>query len=219
MPRQRTIFIVYFFILILDLILLWLQKDELRWFTKTMLMPLLMFTVWVNRQHIQLFSIIVAALFFSWVGDVLLLMKGMFIPGLVSFLAAHICYILYFLRIQPSKKGLLQFQPLIGLPVIVYITLFEVMLYPFLDTLKIPVTVYGITIGSMLLMSINMRRKLNDDASTLFFNGALQFIISDSLLAITLFAYPSKAISVCVMLTYASAQYLLVKGAMKTHHT
>jgi uncharacterized membrane protein YhhN len=217
MLPQRTIFILYFFVLASDLGLLWLQSNELRWFTKPLLLLLLMLVVWRNRKQIRLFTILLAALLFSWAGDVFLLMKQMFIPGLASFLAAHVCYIFYFLKIQPAKKGLLQFQPLIGIPVVVYILLFLVMLYPFLDTLKIPVTVYGITIGLMLLMSINMKRKLNDDASSLFFNGALQFVISDSLLAVNLFAYPSTVISLCVMLTYASAQYLLVRGAMLAH--
>jgi uncharacterized membrane protein YhhN len=70
----------------------------------------------------------------------------------------------------------------------------------------------------MLLMSINTKRKLNADASALFFNGALQFVISDSLLAVNMFAYPSYVISICVMLTYASAQYLLIRGAMSANH-
>ncbi len=214
MLRQRTIFIIYFFVVLLDLLLLWLQKPELRWFTKPLLMPLLMITVWRNRNTVQLFSIILAALFLSWAGDVLLQMKGMFIPGLISFLLAHICYIFYFIRLQPAKKGLIQFQPLIGIPVVVYVVLFLFLLYPFLDVLKIPVTVYGITIGTMLLMSMNMKRKLNDNASALFFNGALQFVISDSLLAVNMFAYPEIILSLCVMLTYASAQYLIVRGSM-----
>lgn len=214
MQRQRIIFIIYFLVLVTDLILIWLQKNDYRLLSKSLLMPLLMMAVWFNRKNTHLFSIILAALFLSWAGDVLLQMKGLFIPGLASFLLAHICYILYFMRIQPGKKGLLQFQPLIGIPVLVYVVLFLFLLYPFLDTLKIPVTVYGITIGAMLLMSINMKRKLNDDASALFFNGALQFVMSDSLLAANMFVYPDVILSLCVMLTYASAQYLIVRGAM-----
>jgi uncharacterized membrane protein YhhN len=64
-------------------------------------------------------------------------------------------------------------------------------------------------------MAINTKRKLNEDASTLFFNGALQFAISDSLLAVNMFAYNSVVLSICVMLTYASAQWLIVSGSMK----
>ncbi|MFN0082279.1 MAG: lysoplasmalogenase [Ferruginibacter sp.] len=216
MFRQLPIlFALYFFITVLDLVFIYFNLTDLRWFTKPLLMPLLLIAVFTKRTEIKLYQLIVSALFFSWVGDVLLQMKGMFIPGLISFLLAHIFYIVYFIKIQQQKKGILQLQPLIGIPVLVYILIFLFLIYPFLDALKIPVTVYGITIGTMLLMAINTKRKLNDDASALFFNGALQFVISDSLLAVNLFAYNSVVLSLCVMLTYASAQWLIVRGSMK----
>ena len=212
--QVRLLFLLYFFVTALDLLFIYCNLAQLRWFTKPFLMPLLMFVVFTKRLDIKYFKLFLAALLLSWMGDVLLQMKGLFIAGLLSFLLAHVVYIVYFLKIQPQKKGLLQWQPLIGIPVLVYIFIFLYLLYPFLDALKMPVTVYGITIGIMLLMAINTKRKLNDNASTLFFNGALQFVISDSLLAVNLFAHHSVVLSLCVMLTYASAQWLLVKGSM-----
>ena len=212
--QVRLLFLLYFFVTAVDLLFIYFNLAQLRWFTKPLLMPLLMFVVFTNRLSIKFFKLFLVALFLSWMGDVLLQMKGMFIAGLLSFLLAHVVYIVYFLKIQPQKKGLIQWQPLIGVPVLVYILMFFYLLYPFLDALKIPVTVYGITIGIMLLMAINTKRKINDNASTLFFNGALQFVISDSLLAVNLFAHHSMILSLCVMLTYASAQWLLVKGSM-----
>jgi uncharacterized membrane protein YhhN len=214
--KTRFLLIVFWIVTLADLLLTWFNKNELRWFTKPLLMPLLATTFYFGsaKKNGQLFYFILLALFLSWGGDVLLQIKGMFIPGLVSFLLAHVCYILYFIKTNPGKKGLLQFQPLIGLPVLVYILLFLYLLYPFLDALKIPVTVYGITIGTMLLMAINTKRKLTGNVSALFFNGALQFVISDSILAVNLFAYPDTVLSICVMLTYCSAQYLIVRGAL-----
>lgn len=212
----RLLFVIFWIIALADLLLTWFNKPELRWLSKPLLMPLLAIAFYLGstKKKGRLFYFILLALFLSWGGDVLLQMKGLFIPGLVSFLLAHVFYILYFMKTNAGKKGLLQFQPLIGLPVLVYIILFLYLLYPFLDALKIPVTVYGITIGTMLLMAINSKRKVSDDASTLFFNGALQFVLSDSLLAVNLFAYPNQLLSLCVMITYCSAQYLIVKGAL-----
>jgi len=66
----------------------------------------------------------------------------------------------------------------------------------------------------MLLASINMRRKTGDQAATLFISGAFLFVLSDSMLAVNLFAYNHLILSVCVMLTYAAAQYLIVRGVM-----
>lgn len=214
--RVQLFLVLYWFIAVCDLLLIYFNKPELRWFTKPLLMPLLAVAFYVGstKKNGQLFYFILTALLLSWAGDLLLQMHGMFIPGLVSFLLAHIFYIFYFYKTNSGKKGLLQFQPLIGLPVLVYIVIFLYLLYPFLDTLKIPVTIYGITIGSMLLMAINTKRKASADASALFFNGALQFVISDSILAVNMFAVTHVVLSLCVMITYASAQYLIVKGAL-----
>lgn len=214
--HAKTIFGIYALVVMLELLFIYFDQAQLRWFTKPLLMPLLMigfYTVSAKRSG-TVFCLILVALFLSWAGDVLLQMKGMFIPGLLSFLLAHVFYIVYFIKTGKGKKGLLQLQPLLGIPVLVYILIFLWLLYPFLDALKIPVTVYGITIGTMLLMAINTKRKLNNDASALFFIGALLFVISDSLLAVNLFAVNHLVLSLGVMLTYASAQFLIVKGAL-----
>ena len=218
MKQPATIvFRIYALVVVCELLLIYFQQPEWRWFTKPLLMPLLLLGFYVgsaNRNN-KGFYFIVAALILSWAGDVLLQMKGMFIPGLISFLLAHIFYIVYFIRSNPVKKGLLQYQPLLVIPVLLYILLFLWLIFPYLNALKIPVTVYGITIGTMLLASINMRRKTNDKAATFFLIGALLFVVSDSLLAVNLFAYSSMLLGLCVMLTYASAQYLIVRGALQ----
>ncbi len=214
--QSKIIFGIYAVVVVLELLFIYFDQPQLRWFTKPLLMPLLMLGFYSAsaKRSGTLFYLILLVLFLSWAGDVLLQMKGMFIPGLISFLLAHVFYIIYFIKTGKGKKGILQLKPLIGIPVLIYIIIFLWLLYPFLDALKIPVTVYGITIGTMLLMAINTRRKVNDDAATLFIIGALLFVISDSLLAVNLFARSHFVLSLCVMLTYASAQYLIVKGAL-----
>lgn len=208
---------MYWVVLVADLAFIYWPMPEARWLTKPMLMPLLIGAYLkhpATHPQASFTATMVAALFFSWVGDVLLQFKGLFIYGLVSFLIAHLFYTTYFLKAGKEKKGLLQFQPLIGLPVLVYLLVFLMLLYPFLDKLKLPVTIYSMVIVTMLLSSINLRNRIGHDASALFFHGALQFVISDSLLAVHLFAFPHTILSICVMLTYASAQYLLVKASL-----
>ena len=41
--------------------------------------------------------LVLAALFFSWLGDVLLMLKNGFAAGGISFMASHICFILIYL--------------------------------------------------------------------------------------------------------------------------
>lgn len=218
--QSKIIFGIYAVVVVLELLFIYVDQPQLRWFTKPLLMPLLMlgfYAASANRSG-TLFYLILFALVLSWAGDVLLQMKGMFIPGLISFLLAHVFYIIYFSKVGKGKKGILQEQPLLGIPVLIYIVIFLWLLYPFLNELKIPVTVYGVAIGTMLLMAINTRRKLSNGASALFFLGALLFVISDSLLAVNLFAQSHFVLSLCVMLTYAAAQYLIVKGALANEH-
>lgn len=214
--QARIIFGFYALVAALELFLIYVDQPQLRWFTKPLLMPLLLlgfYTASAKRSG-PFFNLIFIALLLSWAGDVLLQMKGMFIPGLISFLLAHVFYIIYFSKTGKGKKGILQLHWMMGIPVLVYILIFLWQLYPFLDVLKIPVTVYGITIGTMLLMAINTRRKLKNDVSFLFVIGALLFVISDSLLAVNLFALSHIVLSLCVMLTYVTAQYMIVKGAL-----
>ena len=214
--HAKLLFFIYAAVAMLELLLICLSQSTLRWYTKPLLMPLLMmgFSITAANRGGVLFKLMFAALFLSWCGDIFLQMKGFFIPGLLSFLLAHICYIFYFLEIDKTKKGWIQLQPLMCLPVLLYILLFLYLLFPYLGSFKIPVIVYGITIGSMLLMAMNTKYKLDARTSSLFINGALLFVISDSVLAVNLFANQQLLLSVLVMATYAGAQFLLVKGAL-----
>ncbi|TWI78285.1 putative membrane protein YhhN [Lacibacter cauensis] len=214
--QSKLIFRIYALVVLLELLFIYLNQVQLRWFTKPLLMPLLMlafYTASVRRSG-TLFYLILAALFLSWCGDVLLQIEGLFIPGLVSFLLAHICYILYFTKTGQGKKGLLQLKPLVALPVLLYILLFLWLLFPYLNALKIPVTIYGITIGTMLLLALNTKHQLKNQTASLFITGAILFVISDSVLAVNLFAYKHLLLSLVVMATYSAAQYLIVKGAI-----
>lgn len=214
---MKQAFPIYFYAgcIAADLLLIAWNKEDLRWCTKPLLMPLLAIWVWQKGRKIQAFPkrMLLAALALSWLGDVLLQTGNLFIPGLISFLLAHLAYSAFFIK-SGRGPGQLQQEPLIGLPVVVFIALFLWLLYPFLSSMRLPVTVYALVIGLMLLLALNQRNRVNGKAATLLFSGALQFVLSDSLLAVNLFAYHHTILSLCVMATYASAQYLMVKGAM-----
>ena len=219
--KSTIIFRIYAVVVVCELLLIYLQQSHQRWFTKPLLMPLLLLGFYFassNRNN-NLFRFICSALLFSWAGDVLLQISGLFIPGLISFLLAHIFYIVYFMRCMPGKKGFVQVQPLIVIPVLLYIILFLWLLFPYLGAMKIPVTGYGITIGTMLLMSINMHRKIKNTAASFFIVGALLFVISDSLLAVNIFASQSMLLGLAVMFTYAAAQYFIIRGALANSTT
>lgn len=214
--RIQLLFLLFECIAVCDILFIYFNYPTLRWFTKPLLMPLLATAFYIasEKKKDRLFWLMMAALFFSWSGDLFLQMNNLFIPGLLSFLFAHLCYIIYFLSIHPEKKGMIQLKPMIGLPVLIYIVLFLYLLYPFLGALKIPVTVYSICIGSMLLTAMHTRGKTSAAVSSFFIVGALLFVLSDSLLAVNLFVKNRLFLSICVMLTYTAAQYFIVRGAL-----
>ncbi len=217
MKQTPKVFIgIYTSFVLLDLLFIFLQENEMRWISKPLLMPVLMLLFYVasKRKNGKLFNLILAALFLSWCGDLLLQAKNLFIPGLLSFLLAHVFYIIYFKNVVKNREGFFQMKPLLIIPVLLYVVLLLAILYPFLNELKIPVIFYSMTIGAMLLMAINTRQQLNKTASFFFITGALLFVISDSVLAVNLFVVKHLVLSLCVMATYAIAQYLIVKGAL-----
>lgn len=210
-------FLFFAGVLMLDLFFILLQREDLRWFSKPLLMPtlILAFYLFSALRKGRRFYFVLAALFLSWCGDVLLQADGLFIPGLLSFLLAHLFYILYFKTAGQQAKGWLQQQPMLLLPVLVYIGLLLFFLFPHLAELKVPVVIYSLTIATMLLMALNTRFRLATNTSKFFIAGALLFVLSDSLLAVNLFVLKRWEPGLGVMATYAAAQYLLVRGALQ----
>ncbi len=211
---------VLFFATMLAYILggIW-QNQPLQLFTKPLLIPLLMWWVWLNTGPSKRRSIILVALFFSFAGDVFLLFEYknpvLFIPGLISFLLTHILYIVYFLSLPGTQKSLLRTSPLLALLVVGYGLALLYILYPSLGALKIPVIIYATVIMCMLLASLHVYKRIPQAAGRLFIAGACFFILSDSLLAVNKFHNP-LAFPFLIMLTYCMAQFLIVKGFLLT---
>lgn len=199
-----------------DLFFIYRGMETWRLVSKPLLLPLLMLVYFLNVGLGKGFPrLMMAALFFSWAGDVLLIWDQYFMPGLLAFLTAHIFYILYFVKVAPGEKGFIRQQPLFAVPVLVYWGLFLALLFPYLDKLRLPVAVYATVICTMLLCSFNLWGMMRRWPFLLFVNGAVQFVISDSLLAIHKFVYPFWFLPLVIMLTYCSAQYLLVRGSIR----
>ena len=185
-----------------------------RYITKPLLMPALMLVLWLETGRSNIFTkLIFLALVCLWVGDISLMFTGYFIYGLAFFLVAHIFYLVSVLQIK-GQKGILQFQPFFALPIVVYLLLLLSLLSGFLDKLKIPVFVYGIVICSFWAAAMNLFWKTDRGTASLFFFGSLQFVLSDSLLAVNRFVYPYYLLPGLVMATYCTAQFLLTRGAI-----
>lgn len=150
-----------------------------------------------------------AALAGSLAGDVFLMLQDFFIEGLVSFLGAHLCYLVLFKRGQrwfPSRRAL---AATLGVGVAMYAFLWAGGLPP---ALRAPVAAYVLVIALMAAQATGRATVLRDASSILVAMGAGFFMLSDSLLATHRFVTPLPWSQVWVLATYYAAQALIVGG-------
>ena len=211
--------ITYSVVLAVHLAGIYLNNETLQVFSKPLLVILLIiyFLLQTRIWNDALKKWILAALFFSWVGDVLLMFQGedqlFFLLGLSSFLIAHIFYIVFFhnIRLRENIKS----SWLLLFIVVVYYAVLITMLSPYLGAMKLPVRVYGIFISFMFLLAMHMLFIKNKPAGLLMMIGALFFVVSDSILAINKFYQSFESAGITIMLTYGLAQLFITEGAIR----
>jgi uncharacterized membrane protein YhhN len=216
MKRAKLVFILFWMVVVIDVLFILQGTTSLRIFSKPLLVPLLALSLITNagwQNH--MLRLVIAGLFFSFLGDVFLLRDDYFIPGLICFLLTHILYAVYFIKTANKNGWYLKKQPLLLLPVFAYSTSLVWLLYPGLKQLTVPVTIYAFIISVMMATCINLYKQINRSAYTYFFTGACFFVLSDSLLAVDKFYQSFSFAGIIIMVTYVLAQYLIVKGSIE----
>jgi uncharacterized membrane protein YhhN len=191
---------------------------QARFVTKSLLMPALLLFLLVNapRPLSLLPYLLIAALGFSWLGDLLLLWEAsdplFFIAGLSAFLLAHIFYSICFEKMR-RVTGTFIWWP--GIPLLVYFVALLLLLTPYLDALAWPVRIYGFCITLMGFLAWQLKLAWKSREGNLLLWGAFLFIFSDSLLAINKFYQSFALAGPLVMLTYGLAQLLIVMALLR----
>lgn len=146
----------------------------------------------------------VAALGFSLVGDVFLMLpRDRFLPGLVAFLLAHLCYLGGLLRGEPSAVGLVVGAGAIIVAVVVTGRPLLRALRRKHGELVAPVAVYIVAISAMVVAAATF-------GPVAAAAGALLFAASDSVLARQRFVQTAPWAPVTVMVLYHLGQAGLV---------
>ncbi len=156
---------------------------------------------------------LLAALAASLAGDVFLMLDGHFMPGLVSFLLAHVAYIALFRRgipWLPSRGAALA----VGLAAAAMLGVLWTGGLP--AGLRAPVVVYVLAIGVMVAQAIGRAGVLRDRPSVLVAVGAACFLVSDATLAINKFVTPLPVSAFWVLSSYYAAQCLIVVGMLRS---
>lgn len=148
--------------------------------------------------------LIVIGLLFSLAGDIFLMLPSdRFIPGLISFLIAHLLYIGAF----TGDSGVA--SAVWAIPFFVYGGAIYLTLAHHLGKMRIPVIVYMLVISTMAWQAAGRWDEIGQTRSLMAFGGAVLFVISDSVLALNRFKQPFRFARALTMATYYSAQWLI----------
>jgi uncharacterized membrane protein YhhN len=151
---------------------------------------------------------ILVGLVFSLAGDVLLMLPSdPFMPGLVSFLIAQICYIIAF----TSNRGF-SFGWASLIPVVIYGVIVYALLALHLGKMRLPVIAYMIVILVMAWQAWERWSALGECGAMLAFFGAVLFVLSDTFLALNRFRGEFAAARALTLGTYYAAQWLITSS-------
>ncbi len=195
-----------------------LKLEEIARLLKPFLLPILLIAVYFSNRFSSK-KILLTALTFSWIGDIVLLFANQgelyFIVGLVAFLISHVFYIVLFNKqtVTKSISNKISFGAGIGL-ILLYFFGMITTLGPKLGPLTVPVVVYAVVISSMLYFALKGSYQWNAIPYQSVLVGALFFIASDSILAFNKFYQPIPYASFLIMITYLAAQYGIVWGIL-----
>jgi uncharacterized membrane protein YhhN len=173
-------------------------------------LPALVLAVWVaTRCREPLARLTAAGLALSALGDVQL-ERGLFLPGLLAFLSAHVAYVAAFLAADR--------RPAIGraLPFVAWGVTAYLLLRPGLGPMALPVGVYVAVICAMMWRAAARLGSPGSPAlaALLGLAGAVAFGASDTLIAFDRFSAPIPGARWPIMVLYWLGQAGLAASAV-----
>ncbi len=155
--------------------------------------------------------LLMAALAASLAGDVFLMLPGnYFIPGLASFLLAHLFYIALLRQGIPWFPSRWALLGTLAVGAAMYIWVWGGLSDPIL---KVAVAAYVGVIALMVAQALGRATVQGNPASKAVALGACIFMLSDSLIAINRFVQPLPLVSLWVLSSYYLAQFLMIHNA------
>ncbi len=152
---------------------------------------------------------IVVGLVCSLSGDVFLMLPDdRFLPGVASFLLAHLAYLVAF-----TTGVAFGAAPLLLLPWAAVGAVMLAVLWHGLGSMRVPVVVYLVVIVVMAWQAVSRASALGTASTLLAAAGATLFVLSDASLAVNRFRRPFHSAQAVILPTYYAAQ-LLIAGSV-----
>lgn len=211
-PASRVFLWIFIIVSLADIFAI--LFNSLFWQTlfKPLIIPsLIAFYLSVSGRKNRFFLL---ALFFSFMGDVLLLDKSnLFLYGIAAFLMTQLLYIFIFSK--GLKKSDWSLKVKAFAPFMIFYIVLIWFLYPGLGSFLVPVLVYGFAISVFGVVSLLNFLTGKKPLTNYLLSGAILFIISDSMIALNKFHAERSYYGVLIMITYISAQYLITRYMLK----
>ena len=211
-----AILVTYLLIVTIHLYCCFHHHEDIRKFTKCLLMPFLALSYYLGCPKEKFSKVILFAILFGYLGDILLLIEGLFLLGVVSFLVGHLLYTVTFFvetGLKNYRKNLLVF--LLVCVVYFYIET-EVLGYfrPALVKFGLwgPLFVYTSILSALNISSALYAYCYRNIYSILAYIGSIIFYVSDCILAKQLFFEYNKYYQISIMFTYILGQSLISLG-------
>jgi uncharacterized membrane protein YhhN len=216
MPRPRVLLALYVAVSVVHVLSFLAAAELVATVTKPLLMPLLAAYLLSEsrRPFTRMVRVVLGALAFSWLGDVLLQVASFvdadvwFLAGIGAFLVAQVLYIVAFTPLV--RAGTPPRPPLWALLYVPYGAVLIGVLAPDLGEFLVPAAIYAVVICTMGIVAAGVNRWTA--------LGAAVFVLSDSLLAAGALAgvlpFTPAWQRVLVMATYTLAQGLIVYGVV-----
>lgn len=215
-------------------------QNELARFCSKPLLMILLFAFYMQAtagKKSRLHTFLAASLVFSWIGDVALMFvpraaddltvmgisknPNYFLLGLAAFLFAHMLYAIAFANVSNKAKApILRQKVWVIIPLVLYMFAFLYALVPAISASPLtkpflgPVIIYSAAIATMVSFALNRYGRVSNKSFALVFGGALLFMFSDSIIAISKFIQPFAGAGIFIMVLYIAGQYLIAKGAI-----
>lgn len=182
----------------------------LHWLFKPLTTLLIAWSVWRMASAVPRYRMwLLAGLALSTLGDVFLMLPvDAFVPGLASFLLAHLAYLL---ALRQRGRWFAAWWPFVLYALVAGVVLSQ--LWPGLpDALRVPVVIYVVVLAVMAAQALAVWWRQRDAASASAAIGGACFVLSDALLAWDRFVGSFAAASAAVLASYWLAQWGLARS-------
>ena len=209
---------LFFVSALIHLICCWRGKPKSAYTKPLLVSTLALFCIFVATPRPWL---LIAALFASWLGDVLLMPKGnaWFVSGGVSFLISHILFIFVYL---PHIKWVAVAWWAAVLVALVYIAVSALVMRAIWKqiepaAMRVPMFLYLAANSVMNVFAFMMLQSCPSLGAALAYAGAILFFSSDCILFLSRYSEKKDRIpkrGFLIMLTYISGEALITLGML-----